>query len=324
MSKPHLTIALGHYDHVTDLVTGRIGVNGATVNCVQFDRPAEIHFRFILHKDFDVAEMSLGKHASMISQGVHDFVALPVFTSRLPRHSSIYVRKDAGLRTPADLAGKRVGVPEWAQTAAVYLRGMIAHTYGVDLRSIDWVQAGRIEKVDLRLPDGVRVASAPDKNLSDMLVAGELDAVFAAHPPEAFRAGHPNVARLFDNALAAEQDYVKTTGIFPIMHVVAVRKPVLEANPWLAMNLFTAFEQAKNNSLRRMFSVSAAVPVPWAYEHARAQTALFGKDIWPYGLEPNRKTLEAFLQFAFEQGVCHRLVQPEELFAPQTLKRFTT
>lgn len=324
MSKPHLTIALGHYDHVTDLVTGRVGVNGASVNCVQFDRPAEIHFRFILHKDFDVAEMSLGKHASMVSQGVRDFVALPVFTSRLPRHSSIYVRRDAGLRTPADLAGKRVGVPEWAQTAAIYLRGMLAHAYGVDLRSVEWVQAGRIEKVDLRLPEGVRVTSEPEKNLSDMLVKGELDAVFAAHPPEAFRAGHPNIARLFEDSLAAEQEYVKTTGVFPIMHVVAVRREIVERDPWLAMNLYTAFEQAKNNSLRRMLSVAASVPAPWAYEHARAQQALFGKDVWPYGLEANRTTLEAFLRYAFEQGVCHREVAAEELFAPQTLKRFTT
>ena len=324
MTRPNLTVALGYYDHVTDLVTGRVPVKGADINCIQFERPAEIHFRFILYKDFDVAEMSLGKHASMISQGESDFVGLPVFTSRVPRHSSIYIRRDGPVRTPQDLAGKRIGIPEWAQTASIYLRGMLTHQYGVDLASVNWVQAGRIEKVDLKLPPGVSVTSAPDKNLSDMLVSGELDAVMSAHPPEAFRARHPNIARLFENFVELERAYVAQTGIFPIMHVVAVRRDVLDCNPWLAMNLLQAFEQAKNNSVARALQVAASSPVPWAYEHAKAQQELFGKDLWPYGVDPNRKTLDAFLQFAHEQGVCHTRLSPEDLFARQVQKRFST
>jgi 4,5-dihydroxyphthalate decarboxylase len=324
MSKPSISMALGLYDHVTDLVSGRVAVEGADVNVMQFERPAEIHFRFILYKDFDVAEISLGKHASMISQGMDDFVGLPVFTSRVPRHASIYIRRDRGIRAPKDLAGKRIGVAEWAQTAAVYVRGMLAHQYGVDLTSIDWVQAGRIEKVDLRLPEGLRLSSDPSKNLSDLLVAGEVDAVIAAFPPEAYRARHPDVARLFEDYADVERAYFQETGIFPIMHLVAAKREVFDRDPWLAMNLLKAFELAKNNSVARALKVAASSPVPWAYDHAKKQQALFGKDLWPYGLEPSRKTLEAFLRYAFEQGVCHRLMQPEELFSERVSKRFST
>lgn len=324
MGKLRIVAALGHYDHVTDLVTGRVPVQGARVNYLQFSRPAEIHFRFIVNKEFDVAEMSLGKHASLIAKGDEGaFVGLPVFTSRVPRHSSIYIRRDGPIRTPKDLAGKRIGIPEWAQTAAIYTRGLMAHQYGVDLRSVEWVQAGRIEKVSLDLPAGIRLTSLPAGNLSDMLVAGELDAVMAAHAPQAFRDRHPNIGRLFEDFVGAERQFVDETGIFPIMHLIAIRADVAGRNPWLAMNLLQAFDEAKNNSVERALRISSAFPVPWAYDHARAQQKLFGRDLWPYGLAKNRATLDAFLTYAFEQGVCSRRLAAEELFAPQVLKQYS-
>lgn len=325
MGKLGIVAALGHYDHVTDLVTGRVTVKGAKVNWLQFSRPAEIHFRFIVNKEFDIAEMSLGKHASLIARGDEGaFVGLPIFPSRVPRHSSIFIRRNGPVQAPKDLAGKRIGIPEWAQTAAIYTRGLMAHHYGIDLRSVEWVQVGRVEKVSLDLPAGFRLTRLPAGNLSDMLVAGELDAVMAAHPPQAFRERHPNIMRLFDDFVGEEQSYYKQTGIFPIMHLIAIRADVAKRNPWLAMNLLQAFEQAKNNSVERALKIGSAFPVPWAYDHARAQQALFGQDLWPYGITKNVKTLDAFLTYAFEQGVCCRRLAAEELFAPQVLKQFST
>jgi 4,5-dihydroxyphthalate decarboxylase len=324
MAKLPLTLALGYYDHVTDLVTGRVPVEGVDLNCLQMERPAEIFYRFIVYRDFDVSEISLAKYASFCSQGDNPFVAIPVFPSRLPRHSSIYVRRSDDIRVPADLAGRRIGLPEWAETAAVYMRGALAEQYGLDLTSVQWVQAGRSEKVDLKLPPGIKLTSLPHKSLSDMLVAGELDAVIAAHPPQCFEERHPGVTRLFENFVDAEQQYVRETGIFPIMHVVAIRKEILDRNPWLAMNLLLAFEEAKDLSVERALKVRSSFPIPWAYEQARHAQEILGGDIWPYGIEPNRKTLDAFLRYAFEQGVCHRLLQVEDLFAPQVQGRFRT
>jgi 4,5-dihydroxyphthalate decarboxylase len=219
-------------------------------------------------------------------------------------------------------------LPEWAQTAAVYSRGLLVHRYGVPLNSIEWVQAGvdepgRTEKVKINLPPGVKLTPRPDKSLNEMLLSGEIDAVLSAHPPSSVKQGHPNIGRLFEDYLDVEMAYVKETGIFPIMHTVALRRELVERNPWIAMNLFKAFEQAKDNSIQRVQTItSTTVPIPWCYEHAQRSKAIFGEDFWPYGIEANRKTLEAFLQYAHEQGVCHHRLTPEDLFAPQVQKRF--
>jgi 4,5-dihydroxyphthalate decarboxylase len=264
----------------------------------------------------------------MISQGDTSLIAIPVFPSRVPRHSSIYVRRDGPVQQPSDLRGRKVGLPEWAQTAAVYSRGLLAHQYGIDLASIEWIQAGvdqpgRTEKVKLNLPAGVKLTPRPDKSLSEMLVSGEIDAALSAHAPACFEHGHPNIRRLFEDFLEVETNYVKETGIFPIMHTVAIRRELVDRHPWLPMNLFKAFEQAKNRSLARVQAItSTTVPIPWCYEHAQRAKALLGEDFWPYGIDANRKTLDAFLQYAHEQGVCHRRLMPEDLFAPQVRERF--
>jgi 4,5-dihydroxyphthalate decarboxylase len=184
-------------------------------------------------------------------------------------------------------------------------------------------EPGRTEKVKLNLPPGVKLTPRPDKSLNEMLLSGEIDAVLSAHPLSSVKQGHPNVGRLFEDYLDVEMNYVKETGIFPIMHTVAIRRELVERNPWIAMNLFKAFEQAKNRSLARVQAItSTTVPIPWCYEHARRAKAIFGEDFWPYGIDANRKTLEAFLQYAHEQGVCHRRLAPEDLFATQVQKRF--
>jgi 4,5-dihydroxyphthalate decarboxylase len=279
-------------------------------------------------KDFDVAELSMAKYVSMISQGDDSLIALPVFPSRVPRHSAIYVRRDGPVKQPADLAGRRVGVPEWAQTAGVYARGLLMHEFGVDLAAIEWCQAGedqpgRREKVELKLPPGVTVRTVLDKSLSDMLVAGELDAILAAQPPQPYLDGHPNIARMFEEFLDIEYRYVEKTKIIPIMHTIAMRREIVDRHPWTAVNLFNAFEKAKNRSVERaLYGGMTYFPILWGFEHARRSQTLFDGDYWPYGVESNRRTLEAFLRYAHEQGVCHRLLRVEELFPPQVLRSY--
>ena len=327
MSKLPLTLAISHYDHVTELVTGRVPVEGVELTALNL-QIEEIFFRQFNYRDFDVSEVSMGKYCSLVSQGDSPLVAIPVFPSRVPRHSSIYIRRDGPVTNPADLAGKRIGIPEWAQTASVYSRGFIQHQYGIDLKSIHWIQAGvdqpgRLEKVKLKLPDGIRYESRPDKSLGGMLISGEIDAALSAHPPLCFDQGHPNVGRLFEDYLDIEMKYVKETGIYPIMHAVAFRREIVEKHPWVAANLFKAFDEARRISVERALAcTSSALPLPWGYEFVKRMQAVVGNDLMPYGVEANRTTLDAFLQYAFEQGVCHRRLQPEELFPPQVQKSF--
>ena len=327
MSKLQLTAAISRYDHVVDVLTGIVPVEGIDLNVL--DLPLhDIFFRFVQFKEFDVAEISMAKYVSMMSQGDDALIALPVFPSRVLRHSAIYVRTDGPVKKPADLAGRRVGVPEWAQTAGVYCRGLLTDEFGVDLGAIEWVQAGqdqagRREKVELKLPPGLSLRAVADKSLGDMLVDGELDAVLAAQPPVRFLQGHPNIARMFPDAMSAERDYAERTRIIPIMHTIAMRKDVLDRHPWTAGNLLRAFEAAKKRSVERAFYAGMTYfPILWGFEHARATRHLFGGEYWPYGVEANRRTLEAFLRYAFEQGVCHRLLEVEELFSAQLLSSY--
>jgi 4,5-dihydroxyphthalate decarboxylase len=327
MAKVTLGLAISHYDHVSELVTGRVQVEG--VELIPLNLQIEdIFFRMINHRDFDVAEISMAKFSALMSQGNSPFVGIPVFPSRVPRHSSIYVRKNAGIKQPSDLKGKRVGVPEWAQTAAVYSRGMLQHRYGVDLKSIHWLQAGvdqpgRKEKVRLKLPEGLSYTQVPDNSLSNMLVTGELDAALSAHPPQCFERRDPNVTLMFPDFLEVEQQYVKETGIFPIMHAVAIRREIVERHPWVAVNLFAAFEEAKRRSVQRALNpTSSALPIPLGYEYARRMQEIVGSDLLPYGIEANRVTLDAFLQYALEQGVCEKQMSPEDLFPPQVHSSF--
>src|SRR5262245_13302035 len=226
-----LTLAVGHYDHVRDLQPRGIALN--TINLAI----EEIFFRFTRFREWDVSEMSFGKIVALMAEPDPAIVAIPVFVSRVFRHSAIYLRKGSGIARPQDLAGRRVGVPEWAQTATIYVRGMLAHEYGVDLKSIVWTQAGvgqpgRIEKVPLYLPEGLRVTPAPERSLREMLAKGDLDAVISAR--------EPGGERLFSDYPAAELAYFKKTRIFPIMHVVVLRRDVYERNRWIAMNLLQA------------------------------------------------------------------------------------
>ena len=322
MKKVALTAALADYDHVRDLALGRVQPDGIDLTCLTLPID-EIFFRFIVYREWEVSEISLGKYVALMAQGDESYWALPVFPSRMFRHSSIYVRKDGPVASTTDLVGRRVGIPEWAQTAAVYSRGFLQHQYGIDLASIQWVQAGvnqpgRIEKVDVDLPSGVKLSRVSDKSLNQMLLSGEIDAAMAARPPDAFVNGDARVRQLFGNYRQVEQDYYKQTGIFPIMHAVAVRRDVLHSHPWVPRNLYKAFDEAKRRSVARALEGTASLlPIPWGNAYAEETMQLLGKDYFPYGIEENRTTLAAFLRYAHEQGVCRRLLDVEELFPPQ-------
>jgi 4,5-dihydroxyphthalate decarboxylase len=309
MMKLPLSLAISPYEHTRDLQPQGIDLN-------LLDLPIEeIFYRFTNFREWDASEMSFGKVISLMSQPRPEIVCVPVFLSRVFRHSAIYTN----LKKPKDLEGKRVGIPEWAQTAGIYVRGMLAHEYGVDLARIQWFQAGvrepgRVEKVELKLPPGVKIERKADRTLVEMLGKGELDAVISAREVPG--------ARLFENHQEVEKEYFRKTRIFPIMHVLALKREVYERDRWIAMNLLKAFEEAKQRSLARVTEFGLShLPMPWVPDHARQWRALAGEDFWPYGIEPNRATLEAFLQYGFEQGVAKRRLKVEELFAPETLER---
>lgn len=326
MSDLKITAAFGDYDHIRDLALARVRPVGIDLTVLNFN-VEEIFYRFYERLEWDVSEFSMGMYTSAISRGDNRFIAIPAFPSRVFRHSGIYVRADGKIKVPTDLIGKRIGIPQWSQTAGIYVRGLLQDVYGVPFRSIKWVQGGvndpgRHEPAVLKLPEGVDLTPISDRTLNEMLVAGDLDAVITARPPDAFHRSS-NIKLLFERYADTELEYFRSTGIFPIMHTVVIRRDVYEANRWIARNLFVALETAKDRSLARLSDMTAAhVPLPWVNELQQRFLKAGAADrggIWPYGLVHNRPTLQAFLRYAFEQGSCHRLLRAEELFAPETL-----
>src|SRR6266567_3331733 len=293
MAKIPLSLAIGEYDHVRDMLDGTVPVAGVDLTVLSLPVEEMFH-RALVHGEFDVSEVSFAKVVALAAQDDRRFVPLPVFPSRVFRHSSIYIGAASGITRPEDLSGRRVGIPEWAQTAAIYSRALLAHEYGVDLASIRWCQAGvneagRREKVALQLPPRFKLTVVEDRSLSDMLQGGELDAVLSARPPAAFVRGDAWIRRLFADYRPVELAYARKTGIFPIMHVVAMRRDVYEHDRWLAMSLFKAFDEAKRRSLQRAGDITASFfPLPWVADELRAARELFGDDPWPYGIERNR------------------------------------
>ena len=315
----HLTMATADYDHVRDLVHGVVRPDGIVLTPFVL-QVEEIFHRFIKNLEWDVSEMSFAKYTSLTAQGAAPMVAIPVFPSRVFRHSSIYVRGDRGIAAPKDLENRTIGIPEWAQTAGIYARGMLAEFCGVDLTKVRWVQAGvnqpgRAEKVELKLPAGIRYESRSDASLSDLLAKGEIDAVMSARMPDAFAQRPGEIVRLFPNYRDEEMRYFRATRVFPIMHAIAIRRTVFERHPWVAMNLFKAFEEAKNRSAERVADITAArIPLPWSASLASEFAATFGPDLFPYGVDANRPTLDAFCRFAHQQGITERQMSPDELF----------
>jgi 4,5-dihydroxyphthalate decarboxylase len=278
------------------------------------------------HGEFDAAEMSMSSYLLRRSRGDDALVAIPVFTSRFFRHSCVFVHADSGIERPEDLKGKRVGVPEYQRTAAVWIRGFLQDDYGVSPSDVRWFQGGleqtgRSEKLAIEIPAVDIRPIEPDQTLSSMLASGELDAYIGARAPSSF--DRQRVRRLFPNFKVDEAEYYRRTSIFPIMHTVVLRRDVLERYPWAARSLYDAFEAAKAQALAHLgSSVALAVTLPWLIAELEETQALMGADYWPYGVEPNRATLEALARYSFEQGLSARRVEPHELFAPSTLDEY--
>jgi len=323
----HLTLAINDYDHVRDLVSGAVPVEGIDLTCLTLS-VEEIFWRFSRHREWEVSEMSLAKYCALRAGGDDTITAIPVFPSRSFRHSAIFIREDGPLDDPEALAGARIGVPEWTQTATVWARGLLQHSYGVDLTGVRWVRGGtnepgRVEGIKLDLPERFDVSNESERSLNDLLLAGEIDALICPHPPHEFERRSGRVVRLFSDYRAVEEAYFRETAVFPPMHVVALRSDALARHPWIAMNLFEAFTEAKRRGVARAIDPNTPrYPVPWSFANAHRAEELMGEDLWPYGLEANRVALDAFLEMAYEQGVCKRRLQPEELFAPSVLDHY--
>ena len=326
MSKLQLSVAVGPYDRTRALIDGSVQIDGVDPVCMTLS-PEEIFFRALRHAEFDICELSLSSFTLKTAQGGGPYVGVPAFVSRMFRHTSIYVRTDR-IKKPEDLKGKKVGLPEYQLTANVWARAILEDDYGVKPSDIHWIRggiehAGRPEKIAVNLPKDVRLENAPEgKTISAMLAEGSIDGFIAPRPP-ALPKGTPNVGWLFPDPVAAAKDYFKRTGVFPIMHLVGVRRTLAEAHPWLPGAVFKAFNESKAKALELLSDTSATkVTLPFVEERLSEARATMGEDFWSYGVEENRKTLENFLKHHHSQGLSSRLVKPEELFHPGTLESF--
>ncbi|MCW5684156.1 MAG: ABC transporter substrate-binding protein [Pseudolabrys sp.] len=324
MSPLPLTIATWDYDRTRALQDGRVTVEGCAVN--HLTMPVEECFeRAFFHGEFEVAEIGFSPYLISLSRGIAPYVAIPVFLSRMFRHSAVYIRTDRSINGPQDLRGKRIGVPEYQMSAVMWFRGFLRDEYGISVEDMEWVQGGlevpgRRDKFPLNLPDGFPLTTRHDTSLSELLAAGEIDALMSARRPSCFVEGHQHVARLFPDYRQAEQTYFRKTGIFPIMHAVGIRRDVLEQSPWLATSLYKAFAQAKTIADADLAETTALkVGLPWVTAEFESTVNVMGPDFWPYGLGAgNRRTLETMARYSYEQGLATRVIDVDEMFATGT------
>ena len=329
MAKLKLSLGCWNYDRTRALADGRVKPDG--IELTYLDMPVEeTFFRMLRHQEFDVAELSLSSYTVSLFREKKHFIAIPVFPSRFFRHSCIYVNEKSGIREPRDLAGKRVGTPEYQMTAPVWIRGILQDEYRVPVDSPTYLTGGeeepnRSEKLKLDLPPNIRIQPiGPADTLAAMLRDGNIDALYTARMPSTYKAGQPGpVRRLFEDYMEVEQAYYRKTRIFPIMHTVAIKRSVYERHPWVAMSLYKAFAKAQKETYDDLY-VTAALKamLPWLTKHVEDARALMGNDFWPYGFEANRETLATFLRYHHEQGLSRQRLEPEALFAPETLESF--
>ncbi len=329
MTKLNLSFAIGDYDRNRPLIDGRVQIDGVDPVFMTLS-PEEIFFRAFRHGEFDVCELSLASYVVTLDKGIAGYVGVPVFLSRAFRHTAIYVRNDKGIETPADLKGKRIGLAEYQLTANVWVRALLEDDYGVKPSDIVWVRGGmeapgRPEKIPLELPSDVRLESAPaDTSLNALLEAGEIDGFIGPRTLSCFDKGHPNVRRLFADPTAEAAGYFERTGIFPIMHIVGVRKEIVAEHGYLPAALLKAFSRSKAAALEALSDTAATkVTLPFLEERLEATRQLMGDDFWSYGVDANRHVLENFLEHHHRQGLSRRRIAVEELFHPSTMEAFS-
>jgi 4,5-dihydroxyphthalate decarboxylase len=328
MDTLRIAVACWDYDRVRPLMDGRIRADGVRLNFLTLT-PEETFFRAFRGAEFEVSELSLSSTLMMLSRNQCAYTPIPIFPSRSFRHSCIYVREGSGIERPEQLQGRRVAIPEYQVTAALVARGLLADEYGVRPQDLDWVQAGleqvgREDKIVWQPPAGLRFEKIHDRTIVELFDRGEVDAMISPRAPPGFDpTGGGTIRRLFPDPAPVEAAYYRKTGIFPIMHVLGIRNDVLAANPWLAASLAKAFTLAKNQALTELADVAALkVALPFLASHVSEAHRLFGADFWPYGIEANRKPLEAALRWSHEQGLSARRLTVEELFPMQSLVSF--
>ena len=329
MAGPKLTLACWDYDRTRALLEGRVGVAGWRIDA-KAQPPEETFPRAVADAPFDVSELSLSSYLMQVSRGEGAYIAIPAFVSRAFHHGAIYVRTKRGIETPKDLEGRLVGVPEYQMTMALWVRGILGDEYGVDFRKIRYRtgganKPGRKERLALELPEDMDVAPIPEgSTLNELLLAGELDAVIAPTPPDGFTAGDKAVRRLFTDPAAEERAYYARTGLFPIMHVIGVRRTLVDEHPGLAADLFRAFVEARNLAMREhdLTARSSAnrMMLPWFADQWEATKDLMGDDFWPYGVAENRPELEAVCRYSHEQNLGRKRLSVEALFAPEAVE----
>jgi 4,5-dihydroxyphthalate decarboxylase len=322
VSRLRLTFASCRYDRLEAIRDGDVVVEGVDLTCITLKSGRDVFDRMVGGREFDVAELSASEFISLHRAGDCPFVALPVFPSRVFRHGHIFVNTRRGIRAPKDLEGRRIGLPLYTQTAAIWARGHLQHQFGVDLSAIAWVQ-GAVEKAGTHGKPHAPPLLAPvaiEQNrgapLGELLARGEIDALIGSRSPESF-GRHPDVARLFPDHRALERKLYETTKIFPIMHLIAMRRDLHERHRWLATSLYQAFVESKRRALARMrYAGSLAYMLPWLLDEIEEIDEVFGGDAWPYGIKANRATLEALVQYMVEQHFIARPIAIEDLFVP--------
>ena len=326
----NITIAGYPVDHVRALADGKVQVKG----CNATFQPGKIgdlntHV-FSGPQELEVTEIGLAPFMlAYANEGFRDYSLIPVFPIRLFRHKSVFIHADRGIERPEDLKGRRVGTPGYSSTSLTWIRGFMQHEYGVKPEDVEWVvsaadssakDAGKVSKQERLTPEGISISVGPEgKDESEMLVDGDVDALFHAAEPKAFAEGHPKIKRLFADPRATERDYFARTGIFPIMHAVAMRNDVIEAHPWLPEAVFNAYSQAKQMQYEAMRMQWIFGTLPWFGQEFDETRVLMGENFWPYGINANRKTLEALFQYSYEQGLAKKRLTIEDLFHPSSL-----
>jgi 4,5-dihydroxyphthalate decarboxylase len=314
-----LSLACWDYDRTRPLIDGRVRADGIDLS-IQLMRPREAFVRMLERQEFHASEISLASYMALQARGDCPFVAIPVMLSKMFRHSCIYVHRDAGIKTPADLKGKRVGATQFASTGLVFMKGMLQHDYDVAPTDMSWFIGGLDQPAHRTAttppaPPDTTIEYVFDRSLEDMFEASMLDALFALYIPKIFEHGSPSVGRLFPNFKAVEQDYFRRTRIYPIMHTVVIRADVHRDHPWVARSLYRAFCEARDLAIGGLYDTDALrVGLPWLIDHIEESRRVLGADFFSYGLEPNRATLAALAGYMFEQKLAPRVVTPEELF----------
>jgi 4,5-dihydroxyphthalate decarboxylase len=328
MTDLRLSIAIGDYDRARPLMDGAVKIDGVDPVFLPLV-PEEVFFGAFRHESYDICELSLSTYLVKMAAGDCPYVGIPVFPSRAFRHNAFYIRTDRGIARPEDLRGRRIGLPEYQLTANVWARAILLAEYGVDPSTIRWVrggqeQPGRVEKVSLSLPEGVEIESAPEgATLAAMLAEGSLVGFIGPRAPSCFERGDPNVGWLFADPAAAAADWYRRKRIFPIMHLMGVRRTLVEQHPWLPVAITKAFDRARDLTITRLADPGAPqVTLPFLDESVHAAQRLMGRNYWPYGVDENRETLAYFADHHHRQGLSPRTMEVDEMFHPSTAEFF--